>query len=463
MKQFSKPIVRIISWSLIGTFVIFTTIALVAFGQGYRFDFKKRQLVGGGLILLNSDPANAEIYIDGQKRSKNTAARLLMPAGTYTIKLVKSGYRDWVKTINVTTTRISDIRYPLLVPNDITTRALKEFAEPIIITTASANRERLAMVEGGSSQTIYVVTTKNNTVEPLFNLPSSLKQKRAKIETIKWAPDDKHLLVTARADKVFNYFLLDSEDKNSIVDLTQQIDGEVFDLSFDPDDWRQIYWRTSKNVYNLNISNLNRSIVYAKPVMSIWIVSDAVWLVEPDPKGSKIIRIEAGSSQVFADTLKTGSYMLRVIDYSQNSYLAVTNSSTEVINLYLIQGENLELLHSFSGVSQPVFIEGPNSRFLLIKNYNNMLMYDFEYKRFDSYDFGNRPVESASWFDGFHVLATLDTKAFMFEFDGANKEDLFDVAQGSAISVDPNHEQIYSIGKSHVSEQNLLQVSDIAR
>ena len=41
--------------------------------------------------LITSEPAGAEIYIDGRKQPETTNAKIPLPRGTYQVKVVKPG------------------------------------------------------------------------------------------------------------------------------------------------------------------------------------------------------------------------------------------------------------------------------------------------------------------------------------------------------------------------------------
>jgi PEGA domain len=57
-------------------------------------DAFKKQMFEMGILVVNSDPSDAEIFIDGQDTGKKTPQTFLINAGTYTVKCVKGCLTD---------------------------------------------------------------------------------------------------------------------------------------------------------------------------------------------------------------------------------------------------------------------------------------------------------------------------------------------------------------------------------
>ncbi len=62
-----------------------------------------------GTVMVKSKPAGAQIFLNGQLQPQITPAVLNLPAGRYTLRLVKEGYRNYEETIEVKDQVISDI------------------------------------------------------------------------------------------------------------------------------------------------------------------------------------------------------------------------------------------------------------------------------------------------------------------------------------------------------------------
>jgi hypothetical protein len=461
MNYLSRSAVRVIVWSLIGTVVVLSTLFLVAYGQGYRFDFKKGKLVGGGLVLIDSLPSNASIYLDGEKISKKSATRLLLTPGTYSIRLVKNGYRDWGKTINVHSTRVSDLKYPLLIPNNITSRTIKSLDNEVEISESSPNNELVAFFEGGKTKAVRILNTKDDAITELYTFDKTLIQANAELESILWAPDNTHILLKIATNDRYRFILLNTKLTTEVLDLSAYIDSDSSNLLFRPNDWRDLYWKTPKAINKLNLSELKLTNVYDKSVQSFWIVENGLWVIESSKdKTQAFLLNERDVSMASTIDLPASKYTLQYAEYAQARYLLIFDTVQQSLSIYKSEHDNhYRLVRTFHGINQPLLVEGPNKRFILMHMQDQSVTYDFENERFDVFDDIYGPIVSATWYDEYHIVGVVQNTGFIIEFDGANKEDLFSVATSSSLHVAPNKEKIYSWSKAQVGEKFLLQVT----
>jgi len=82
--------------------VIAGTVAASLFIRGYRPDFKQQRLslLPTGLLVANSTPEGASVYID-DKLVTATDDTLNLPPGEYQIKIEKDGYLPWQKKLTI--------------------------------------------------------------------------------------------------------------------------------------------------------------------------------------------------------------------------------------------------------------------------------------------------------------------------------------------------------------------------
>jgi hypothetical protein len=73
------------------------TIILVYAAYGYSVNTKNGNIVENGLLFVDSQPGGAKIYLNNKSINSNTSARLVLPAGDYSLKLARDGYRDWTR------------------------------------------------------------------------------------------------------------------------------------------------------------------------------------------------------------------------------------------------------------------------------------------------------------------------------------------------------------------------------
>lgn len=85
-------------------FVFLLTILIVGaagifvsyYARGYRFDFKSGKFQPNGILVIQSEPTGASVYIDGDLKAATNANISLSP-GTYDVEVRKDGYFTWYK------------------------------------------------------------------------------------------------------------------------------------------------------------------------------------------------------------------------------------------------------------------------------------------------------------------------------------------------------------------------------
>lgn len=85
------------------------TIIGVLLVQGYTFDAKNKKVVQTGVLVVNSVPNGAQIYIDGHYQNVTNTSISFLPAKKYNIRLTKEGYIPWEKEMTIDNQIISEI------------------------------------------------------------------------------------------------------------------------------------------------------------------------------------------------------------------------------------------------------------------------------------------------------------------------------------------------------------------
>jgi hypothetical protein len=80
--------------------IIAAAAVVIAYGRGYRLDFKKSSLKPTGLISATSDPVGAQVLVDGTLKTATNNSFNIDP-GYYTIRITKESYIPWEKKIRV--------------------------------------------------------------------------------------------------------------------------------------------------------------------------------------------------------------------------------------------------------------------------------------------------------------------------------------------------------------------------
>jgi hypothetical protein len=80
--------------------IIGTSIAVIAYGRGYRLDVIRKSIQPTGLIAATSDPTGAQVLIDGTLRTATNNTFSISP-GWYDVTITKEGFQPWQKKLRV--------------------------------------------------------------------------------------------------------------------------------------------------------------------------------------------------------------------------------------------------------------------------------------------------------------------------------------------------------------------------
>jgi hypothetical protein len=62
-----------------------------------------------GTLMVRSDPAGANIVVDGQTRQEKTPAMLTLPVGRHRVEIVKEGFKRDVEEVQIKDSVITNI------------------------------------------------------------------------------------------------------------------------------------------------------------------------------------------------------------------------------------------------------------------------------------------------------------------------------------------------------------------
>jgi len=82
------------------SFLIIGTYIAIKWAEGYRYNLSQRMVEGTGLLVANSMPQGASVYLDDLLTTATDDTLHLQP-GDYQIRLEKDGYTPWQKKLKI--------------------------------------------------------------------------------------------------------------------------------------------------------------------------------------------------------------------------------------------------------------------------------------------------------------------------------------------------------------------------
>ena len=105
----------IIFWVILIVSFIFSAFLIILKAQGWQLNYKTWKIVHTGMIILNGDPSNAQVTLNGRIISQHlpTQIRNLSP-GNYQVVISRPDYWDWQRTINVSQSKAETLNNIIL-------------------------------------------------------------------------------------------------------------------------------------------------------------------------------------------------------------------------------------------------------------------------------------------------------------------------------------------------------------
>lgn len=91
---------RLIITALTAVLLAAGTYTAIKFAKGYRPDFKSKEIKGTGLLVVNSLPQGAQVFLNSKLTTATDDTLNLLP-GEYLIEIKKDGYIPWQKKLTI--------------------------------------------------------------------------------------------------------------------------------------------------------------------------------------------------------------------------------------------------------------------------------------------------------------------------------------------------------------------------
>lgn len=135
----------LIGVGILSFFIIAPTLLWYVQGKPLRSDPTGPDRTG--IIAVETDPRDAEIWVNGEKRTTTPGAVRFLETGRYAVEVRKEGYRTWQKTVSVIGGRVTHAN-----PNPAALKLIRDSLPEVLATHATAIAIR-------GNQTAYTTAT----------------------------------------------------------------------------------------------------------------------------------------------------------------------------------------------------------------------------------------------------------------------------------------------------------------
>jgi hypothetical protein len=473
-KQVREHIILMIGYILVALAITIATLILVE--QAYGFGLAKNgTVIQNGLVFFSSQPNPANIYINGVLNPNATNARLFLPSGVYSVKLTRTGYRDWQRTIVFEAGSVEHFDYPLLFPNTLTTQKIQTYNAAPGLVTQSPDRRWLLVEQPNSSSSfdLYDLKDPAHPTMTAFTLPASLLSKATSTESWQldgWADDNQHVLLTHLYDGKTEYILVDRANPSQSVNLNNTLGTNPTQLTLDNKKYDKYYVYNTNSDNTLETATLETGTVltpYLQDVLAyqsygsntmLYVTSDGA------PTGKVLLKLLSGNQTITIRSLAVSpTYLVDLTEYSGVLYVAGGSTSNGQVYIYknpigqFTNQQGTIVASAVLSVLQPNYLSfSDNAQFIVDENGTSFGVYDVENAKSYSYTTHpplDAPQLHASWMDGDRLVYVSGGKLIVFDYDGTNQQTLMSASSAYLPAFPANYRYVFSLNTSSTASK----------
>lgn len=210
---------RVVAPFIVTIILALVSLAIIFYGRGYRLDFDQKNVAPKGLLVANSQPNGAQVFIDGKLTSATNSTIALEP-GWYSVRIEKEGYSRWEKKLRVqgeVVAKTDTILFPInpsLSPITVTGVANPKLSPDntkIVFTVSKATNGLQEAVDGSG---VFILDLNDRPLGSTRNSRQIAKESpflSFENAVLSWDPTGKKVL----AQIGNRYFLLDANSLNN--------------------------------------------------------------------------------------------------------------------------------------------------------------------------------------------------------------------------------------------------------
>jgi hypothetical protein len=337
------PLLRhILFFTFLALFLIITPL-LILYANGYQFSLMKKNFVKTGMLILDTRPRGASIYIDSMQQNESaifgsrnpivTPAKIkgLLP-GDFSVRLVLEGYWPWEKKLSVQPGASTYAEDVLLFKKSI----------PVLVSPAEKNT---IIYSPDTSRAIFKQADSYAVAELSQTLSTAIKLDQRATSSLNavWSPTAAHLLIGRS--------LFDMTQDPPRINPDFSLPAATAFMKWDEKDDNAIYYFDEKNqliAYDLSTDELTATAVTLDPKLA---KNDYDFEVRND----NLYFVKSGDDKAIFNVIAipTGK-MIKSLELPASGRFRLINPGHNYVNLFDDKNKALIIIDPLSNVADLV-------------------------------------------------------------------------------------------------------------
>jgi hypothetical protein len=470
-----KIVKRLAVYALMTISVIFMVTFIFFFVLGFRFDSDQGKIVRYAFLQFNSKPSGAVVAVDGRAVGSKTPDKTSVPAGKYEITMLRDGYDEWRKSVDLKEGTITWLNYALLVPSNLVVEKVLDY--PLMyMSLASPEGRSMIIQQSASMPTFNLVDLNSDTVKsatltiPTNMYSHSVDAGAANIFSIlSWDKGGRYVLVNHKYANNEEWLVVDTQDVSLTKNITKIFNISINDAHFSGSNSKDLYILSQSDIRKLDLSagTISRPLVSNAISFDVYEKTNIITYTGIDltSASKKVVGLYRDGDD-FSHVLRTGTapdsnLHIATTRYFSDNYVAISDGKRVDIlsgsypNTVNDNQVSMKVVASFvSDEDVRTLSFSPTGQYVLVQSGSYFASYDLEYQRFESSNVDNASeFVSLKWLDDNYLWNDLGGELTIREFDGANIHAINSVAAGQDALLTHNEKYIYSIGQTAAGYQ----------
>lgn len=449
------------------------TIILIILG--YRYDSLNGRVEQGALVQYETQPAGAQVTVDGRVVSGNTPTKNSVLAGIHTVTMDKKGYESWTKTINIKAGTLTWLDYAILVPVSRPVSVVESY-HTIFNSLASSNGQVMIIQPEQSSPVFNLVDLSGDTVtqttlalpQTLYSAPSTTGVAHS-FRLDQWDSGGRYVLLQHTYGDKNEWIELDTKNITASKNVTSLLDIPISSARLAGTNGSVIFVLSGGDIRKLDLSaaTISRTLVTKVTSFSLYDTNVIAYVGTDATDSTKrvvgLYRDGDSDPLVLRTTTSDKDVGLHIATsrYFNNDYVAISEGQhVDVLyGSYPSSSTDTKSLVPYSSFELPLDVEvlkfSPDGYYVLAQHGPVFAGLDIEHKTVSSSSITatKTTVRPLMWLDNANLWSDADGQLTMREFDGANSYTMNSVEFGQDAMLTKDGRYLYSIAKSETGYQ----------
>ncbi len=455
-----------LGYGLMAIVVAFATVILVYLGSGFYVDRQTGTLIQNGQILVASRPEGAEIYLNDKLQRPKTTGKLVVPSGSYNVRVQKDGYKPWALNVSLDGGYIERLDYVLLVPEKLSPTIAQTFSDTPKQVIQSPDKRFVALTFAEKPNSVFLYDLVRPELAPTeLSVPQTNFRDPAKpalLHIAEWSNDNKHMLLTQSdaTGAVLDYLLISRDSNEASINISQRLGLTSQELRL-IDGRRDEYFVYDAQQKILQMATLDDPILKLRlsDVHAYRAVNeDIILYITSSVTPLKVAaRLTDGWEKTYLirELPQDGGYMYDVAKLGSTTVVGVGARTDNKVAVYrnpvgylkANPDRTLPLAVTMLHIENPLALSfSADNSVIMVRNSTKIATHYFEEDKTTRFDtpIALSPSANVRWLDGKHLVIATATQSKLLDFDGTNVIDVGTTSEQFGLYTDSNVRNVYT-------------------